>query len=78
MIENQVKDILADQFGIPAESIGIDDNLLDLGADSLDVIEIVMELEGHFRITIEEDEYAEGSTVASIVRLVESKLAPKV
>lgn len=78
MIESQVKSILAKQFGRSADSIANDADLLGLGADSLDVVEIVMELETHFKIMIEENEYAEGSTVNSIVKLVESKLAPKV
>lgn len=76
MIENKVKAILAAQFGRTVDSIGNDDNLLNLGADSLDVVEIVMELEDQFKVAIEENEYAEGSTVNSIVKLIESKLKP--
>jgi acyl carrier protein len=78
MIETQIKSILAKQFGVLPETILNDSNLIDLGADSLDIVEIVMELETHFKIIIEENEYAEGSTVNSIVHLVESKLTPKV
>jgi acyl carrier protein len=78
MIEQKVKTIIANQFGKPIESINTTDNLDDLGADSLDIVEVVMELEDVFKISIEEEEYANRSTVASIVELIENKLAPKV
>ena len=76
MINQRVKTILTNQFGKSVDAINDTDDLQSLGADSLDAIEIVMALEDEFKIVIEENEYQEGMTVNSIVKLVESKLNP--
>ena len=69
-IKQEVKSILAKQFGKTVEEISDDLDLETLGADSLDTVEIVMELEHHFQIVIEEDEYEGKSSLTSIVDLV--------
>jgi acyl carrier protein len=73
MIENEVKTILSRQFGIAADKIVNTDDLSALGADSLDLVEIVMDLEEHFKIEIEEHEYLDAITVEKIVQLIELK-----
>ena len=51
MIFEQVRDALAQQFEVEPESITMDTNLIDdLGADSLDVVELIMSLEDSFPI----------------------------
>ena len=47
------------------------DIVSDLGADSLDVVEMLMSLEDEYGITIEDDKVAEMKTVADVVRCVE-------
>jgi acyl carrier protein len=69
-IKQDVKVILAKQFGKTVEDISDDADLESFGADSLDTVEIVMELEHHFQILIEEDEYEGKSKLSSIVDLV--------
>ena len=67
--------ILADQFGISTETIHGNSHLTnDLNADSLDMVEIVMEVENQFKIEISDEEYANCSTVDLIVELVDKKL----
>ena len=57
--EQRVIDIVAEQLGVEKEKISKDSNFVnDLGADSLDTVELVMELEEEFDINIP-DEIAE-------------------
>lgn len=72
-IKQEVKQILAKQFGRTVDEIDDSLDLETLGADSLDTVEIVMELEHHFQIAIEEDEYEGKSSLTSIVDLVLKK-----
>jgi acyl carrier protein len=49
----------------------------DLGADSLDFLEIVMTAEDHFKIEIADDELTDIKTFGQAVALIESKVAPE-
>ena len=76
--QQQVTDILARQFGVVPDTITANTDVSkDLGADSLDIVELVMSLERTFKIVIEEDEYIGRSSVKSIVDLVNSKVGLK-
>ena len=56
MIIEKVKELLAEQLGIDAKTINDDSNILeDLGADSLDIIEMLMTLEDEYGVTIPDD-----------------------
>ena len=58
-VEERVIDIVADQLGVEKDKITRDSNFVnDLGADSLDTVELVMELEEEFDVNIP-DEAAE-------------------
>jgi len=72
MIFENVKNSLAKQFEIDADSITMDTNLIDdLGADSLDVVELIMSLEDSFGISISDDDAAQLYTVGRIVEYLE-------
>ena len=72
MILEKVKELVAEQLGIKAESIKEDSNILeDLGADSLDVIEMLMTLEDEYGITIPDDQISQVKTIGEIVNLIE-------
>jgi acyl carrier protein len=70
----RINDILVDQLGIDLENIKPESNLAsDLGADSLDFVELIMAVEEEFDVEIS-DEEAEGiHTVQKIIDLVDSK-----
>ena len=72
MVFENVKKALAKQFEMDPESITMDTNLIDdIGADSLDVVELVMELEDSFGISISDEDAAELYTVRRIVDYLE-------
>lgn len=70
-----VRSIIAEQLGADLDKVGPDAKFADLGADSLDTVEIMMALEEKFEVTLDEDG-AEGlSTVQDAADLISSKLA---
>ena len=72
MIFEQVRDALAQQFEVDPESITMDTNLIDdLGADSLDVVELIMSLEDSFGVAISDEDAAQLYTVGKIVDYLE-------
>lgn len=72
MIFKKVQETLAKQFEIDPDTITMETNLIDdLGADSVDVVELVMSLEDDFDISISDEEAAQLYTVARIVEYLE-------
>lgn len=72
MIFENVRDALAQQFEVDPDSITMDTSLIDdLGADSLDVVELIMSLEDIFGISISDEEAAQLNTVQKIVDYLE-------
>ncbi|NLV51500.1 MAG: acyl carrier protein, partial [Clostridiales bacterium] len=60
------------QFGIDEDQITEDTDIIDdLGADSLDVMEMMMGLEDEFSLSISEDTVSSLRTVGDVVRLIE-------
>ena len=79
-IDDGVARIVGEHFGVPAENLSKATRLVDdLGADSLDLVEITMEVEEHFDIEVS-DEAAEridtvGDIVSGVRELLESHTA---
>ena len=68
-----VQKTLAKQFEVELDTITMDTNLVDdLGADSLDVVELIMSLEDLFGISISDEVAGELYTVRKIVEYLES------
>ena len=72
-IQNKVIDIVAEQLGVDKEKIKPESNFVnDLGADSLDTVELVMELEEEFDINIADDAAEKIQTVGEAVSHISS------
>ena len=70
----QIKQLLAEQLRIPVEKITDDAGILeDLGADSLDVVEMLMALEETFSITVPDEDVIQLRTVRSVAEYIEAK-----
>lgn len=68
-----VKDILSKQLRISADSITEDTNIMeDLGADSLDIVEMLMNIEQDYGIVVADDDIMGFKTVGDIVRYIEN------
>ncbi|MCL4141034.1 UNVERIFIED_CONTAM: hypothetical protein GTU68_003400 [Idotea baltica] len=71
-VEEQVTNIVSEQLGVEKEKITRDSNFVnDLGADSLDTVELVMELEEEFDISIPEDAAEKIQTVGEAIDHIE-------
>ena len=74
MTFEKIKKLIANQLGIDEAKITEDARLIeDLGADSLDTVEMLMTLEEEFGIQIPDEEAMQLSTIKSIVDLIDSK-----
>ena len=72
MVLEKVVSLVAEQLGIDKKTIKLESNIIeDLGADSLDVIEMLMTLEDEFGITIPDEKINQIKTVGQIVELIE-------
>jgi len=71
---DDIKEVVVEQLSVNADEVKDDAKFVeDLGADSLDVVELVMALEEKFDIEIPDDEAEKIQTVADVVAYVESK-----
>lgn len=70
MVLEKVKEMLAERLGMPAEEITVDSKFADLGLDSLDTAEMLMNVEDVFGVTVEAD--PEMNTVGALVAKLES------
>ena len=72
MVFEKVRAILADQLEVSEDLITMDTNIMeDLGADSLDVVELIMCLEEEFGIVITDEGVGELTTVRQVVEFIE-------
>ncbi len=73
-IEEQVKSIVAEQLGVKEDEVTNDASFVDdLGADSLDTVELVMALEEEFETEIPDEEAEKITTVQQAIDFVNSR-----
>ena len=76
--EEKVKEIIVDQLGVDAEKVKSDARFVeDLGADSLDTVELVMAFEEEFGIEIPDEDAEKIRTVNEAVEYIRSKATAK-
>jgi len=74
MVFEKVKAILVDQLDVEESVVTLDSVITDdLGADSLDVVDMVMSLEEEFDVEIPDEEIEAMKTVGDIVKFIEAK-----
>jgi acyl carrier protein len=74
MIFEKVRTILVDQLDVDEDAVTMESVITDdLGADSLDVVDMVMSLEEEFDLEIPDEEIETMKTVGDIVKFIESK-----
>lgn len=74
-IEDQVKEIISNHLDVSTEALKADANFIDdLGADSLDNVEIILALEETFKISIPDDQAENILTVGQAVKYVTDRL----
>ncbi|MVB12645.1 Acyl carrier protein [Caprobacter fermentans] len=72
MVFEKVKAILSEQFDVEEDTITADTNIADdLGADSLDVVDLLMSIEDEFEIEIPDEEVENIKTVGELVKYIE-------
>ncbi|GEN08039.1 acyl carrier protein [Myxococcus fulvus] len=70
-IETKVKNIIADQLGVGEDEIKPESSFIeDLGADSLDIVELVMAMEEEFEVEIPDEEAENIKTVGDAIKYV--------
>ncbi|MDF1566201.1 MAG: acyl carrier protein [Deltaproteobacteria bacterium] len=70
-VENKVRSIIAEQLGIAEDTVKTDSAFIeDLGADSLDIVELVMAMEDEFEVEIPDEEAENIKTVADAVKYI--------
>ena len=73
MVLEKVKAILAEQFDVEEDKITADtDPQEDLGADSLDVVDLLMSIEDEFEVEVPDEEIENIKTVGSLVSYIEA------
>ncbi|MBQ2301764.1 MAG: acyl carrier protein [Oscillospiraceae bacterium] len=75
MVFEKVREILCDQLEIDPDEVTLDTDLVkDLGADSLDLVDVVMSLEDEFDKEIPDEDVENIKTVGDIVSYIENSL----
>lgn len=73
MIFEKVRDIISDQLGIDADEISMESSFVDdLGADSLDIVELIMALESEFDLEIPDEDAEKISLVSDVVDYIKA------
>lgn len=74
MVFEKVRELLVDQLDVEEDAVTMEASITgDLGADSLDVVDLVMSLEEEFDCEIPDDEIENIKTVGDIVKYIEDR-----
>jgi acyl carrier protein len=73
LIFEKVQEKVAEQLGVEAEEVSMESSFIDdLGADSLDIVELLMALEEEFEIEIPDEEAEKLSSVGDVVEYIKN------
>jgi len=74
MVFDKLKDIIKDELGFEIDSLTMESTLEDMGADSLDAVELIMAIEEEYDLEIAEADAQEFNSLGNIVSYIESKI----
>lgn len=75
MVFEKIKAILAEQLDADAEEMTMDTNIArDLGADSLDVVELLMSIEDEFEVEIPDEEIENIKTIGELTEYIQNNM----
>ncbi len=73
-VESKIKTIIAEQLGVKPEEVTPTASFVDdLGADSLDTVELIMALEEEFNVEIPDEDAEKMKTVGDAIKYIEEK-----
>ncbi len=73
-VEEKVRDIIVEQLGVAPDEVVPEASLIDdLGADSLDIVELVMAIEEEFDLEISDDDAEKIQTIGDAITYVDEK-----
>lgn len=75
MVFDKIKDIIVEQLDVEEDAVTMEASITeDLGADSLDVVDLVMSIEESFDVEIPDEEVENIKTVGDIIKYIENKV----
>lgn len=75
MVFEKLNKIICDQLDLESDAVNQDSLIVeDLGADSLDIVDIIMTIEEEFEIEVPDEEIENIRTVGDVVKFIESKI----
>lgn len=75
MVFDKIKDVIVEQLDVEEDAVTMEASITeDLGADSLDVVDLVMSIEESFDVEIPDEEVENIKTVGDIVKYIENKV----
>lgn len=75
MVFDKIKEILAEQLDADADEMTMDTNIArDLGADSLDVVELLMSIEDEFEVEIPDEEIENIKTIGDLTEYIQNNM----
>jgi acyl carrier protein len=76
-LEDKIKELVADNLSVEVSDIHLSDELaVDLGADSLDLVELIMAIEDEYNIEVPDTDMAEGiKTIQDVITYVQKRLS---
>ena len=73
-VEQKVKEIICEQLGVSEEEVTPEASFIeDLGADSLDIVELVMAFEEEFSVEVPDEDAEKLQTVGDVIKYIEEK-----
>ncbi len=73
MDKNKILELIANQLNKSVEELTEDKEFVkDLGADSLDIVEMFMSLEDEYNITVSDEEAVKIKTIGDVIKLIEA------